>query len=525
MPQWKDVDVNFRGSSSALGDAMQQIAAAASIPGQMLKDREAQKRYEAELARQKVLDDRATTLFEQQQADRAQQLKDRENRVLFEGLKGELLPHLQAQDGRPTEFDGVLSAVQQIPVSGGQNGGQSAVAPTITQTYAYDKRVPLALPNESIDYKVAKNTKVLNEYKEAPTVFGIPQSVAKPKIEALDKREDALLSTPGMYRTLPASSVRELTPAGQKALAQIEAERKEVLRDKSVPKYKTVTKLEDRQTTFNDLDLSRALTKTGAPAEANAKVEEMFVRDTKSNNLVPLSKAMASGSRIGQAPTEKIETAIGTRTVKGPTLGRIMTDAKQYGMNPEAVKQSYAKIDDGYKQVLAMLPKDNSARREEMRGYLTMIASNLGLDPKDVDISKEVDSILPKAEMSEAQKFAANTVIHALDEKKKEIMDNKKLALQEKEMLLQNEYRKASLGLQQAELSLKREAGKAAKIPEGYILDPRYAPEGYVSKDAYLQNLKKAARTPEEIRKEQLEIKKLEKELTPGFSLFSPSTW
>lgn len=489
MPQWKEVSPDFKGSTHAFGDAMQQINTVAGIPTQLLKDIESQRRYDAEQARQKVADDRATTLFNQSQADRSQQLKDRENRIMFEGLKAELLPHLQSQDSKPMEFDGVLNSIQTIP-SNISNDRKYISTPIPVESSVNNKKPVTILPNEKIDYQVSNTIKVPNEYKAAPTVFGIPQSVAKPKLEALDLRENALLNTPGMYRNIPASSVRELTTAGKKELNQIALERKEALRDKSIPKYKNIVSLQDRQTTFNDLDLSKALTRTGQPATKNAKLDEMFVRDKTSNNLVPLSKAMTAGSKIGQATVEKVGTAVGTRTVKGPSLSRIMTDAKQYGMNPEEVKQSYSRIDDGYKQILSLLPKDNTSRREEMRGYLTSIASNLGLDPKDIDINKEVDSILPKIEMSESQKFAANTVVHALDEKKKEIMENKKLALQEKEMLLNQEYRNASLALQRD----TKKGETEGKLPPGYTLyvDPKTG-EQSIKLLSTVQNAEKTA--------------------------------
>lgn len=69
MPQWKDVDVNFRGSGSAIGDALQSVNAAANIPRQLLNDREAQRRYEAEQARH-VLERTQDVKFREDEAKR-----------------------------------------------------------------------------------------------------------------------------------------------------------------------------------------------------------------------------------------------------------------------------------------------------------------------------------------------------------------------------------------------------------------------------------------------------------------------
>ncbi|HET8689411.1 MAG TPA: hypothetical protein VFM18_22600, partial [Methanosarcina sp.] len=151
MPQWREINPDFGASTHAFGNAMQQVNTVAGIPTQLLKDAEAQRRYETEQARQKVADERATTLFNQQQDAYKQQLKDRENRIMFEGIKGELLPHLQAQDTRPTEFDGILNSTQQIPTSDYASSGTTGIGkvtvPTISQ-----KTVNLPMPNPGINF-------------------------------------------------------------------------------------------------------------------------------------------------------------------------------------------------------------------------------------------------------------------------------------------------------------------------------------------------------------------------------------
>lgn len=48
MPQWKEVSPDFKGSTHAFGDAMQQINTVAGIPTQLLKTIEEQKRYDAQ---------------------------------------------------------------------------------------------------------------------------------------------------------------------------------------------------------------------------------------------------------------------------------------------------------------------------------------------------------------------------------------------------------------------------------------------------------------------------------------------
>lgn len=69
MPQWRDVDVNFRGSGSAFSDATQAAARAGQGFSDLARTLEEQKRYEAEQARQKGLDERAAKAEKRQQAN------------------------------------------------------------------------------------------------------------------------------------------------------------------------------------------------------------------------------------------------------------------------------------------------------------------------------------------------------------------------------------------------------------------------------------------------------------------------
>lgn len=453
MPQWREVSPDFGSSTRAFGDALQQVNTVANVPTQLLKTIEEQKRYDAEQARQKVADERAATLFNQQQDAYKQQLKDRESRIMFEGIKGELLPHLQAQDTRPAEFDGILNSTQQIPTSNyisSEVGSAGKVSiPTISQ-----KNVNLPTPNPEVKF-ATKERGASEKLPEKSTfrkvvngmlpISGIGNIMKVGDAILPDPAVSKLLETPGMYTTRPGSSARELNDAGKAALAK--GMIPGTIEDKT------------RSTLFNNIDFSKSYDKNRNPYNKNG---DAYFLDKASGQLVNEKSITSALKNVNMKPT-KVETVIGTKTISSTSPTKILTDAKQYGMNPEVVKRSYDKIDDGYKQVLNMLPKDNTARRDELRGYLTQIASNLGMDPKDYDINKEVDSILPKSEMSESQKYAANTVIHALDEKKKEIMDNKKLALQEKEMLLNQQYRNASLGLQKLEYEAKKAAIKTTE--------------------------------------------------------------
>lgn len=425
-------------------------------------------------ARQAEADARAKLLFDQQQEDRAKVLKEKENTLLAQQVFSDLIPNLQSKD-QNAAMPEMASILGRAPAELEQNASRSVTntgTTTMQVPYTYNRKTALPLPNELINYQVRTGSKqVPNEYKAAPTVFGIPQSVAKPKIEALEKREDALLETPGMYTTRPGSSVRDLSPKGRAEFTKIEAERKEVLRDKSIPKMRTIPGVVvDRQTTFNNLDLSTALTKTGKPAGANVPVNQSYVKDKTTGNLVPLSKAMEAGSKIGQAPTEKVETVVGTKTVKMPGLGAIMSEAKAIGANPEAVKQTYGRIADGYKEVLNLLPKDNSTKRDELRGYMLQVYGNLGLDAKNVD--KELDAFLPKIELSDQQKTAANIVLQGLDKQIDQINKDRTFSLQEREFAANQAYRSAELGLKKAGLALQgRELSLRQKESDKYDKD------------------------------------------------------
>lgn len=439
---WKNVGADFgRGTATMMGNALDATKGFSNYFNNLGQQIGAEER-------QKVLDDRASTLFQQSQDDRARSEKDRQSRILMQELGGEVLNNLQSKDTQAMspELGSVLSSVQGMPTSSGSTGGIGAA---IQVPYVSTKKTAIPLPNEDIAYKVLAGSKTVeNPYKEGPMT-----SARTAALKPLQEARETLLRGGANYTGIPGDDTRRMTPEAKARLTAIDMQVKEIMRDKSVPKTSIAGGQKiDKQTTFNDLDLSKAFTADRKPATTTTSLDKTFVIDKVSGNLVPLSKAMEAGSKIGQAPTEKIETVVGTKTIPGRSLAKIMKEASATGMNPEAVKQTYGAIDKGYKDVLNMLPKDNTTRRDELRGYLTQMSANLGLDPKDYDVTKEVDKLLPKAEMGESQKFAANTIIHALDKKRDEIMENKKLALQEKNMLLDQEYRNATLSLQRMKI-------------------------------------------------------------------------
>lgn len=525
MPQWRDVDVNFRGSGNAFSDATQAAARAGQGFSDLARTLEEQKRYETELARQKVLDERATTLFNQQQEDRNQLLKDRAGRIEISQLLSQTVPHLLSKD---TGYDGTVVAgaidgtvgMMQGGTEGGAGIGKISTPRTMQVTTTGQREVALPTPNPQVDFtskvrgagqKLPEKSTMRQVVEGILPVSGVGNVMKAGYALMPDPAVSKLLETPGMYKIVPGSSVRELNKAGEEALKK-----------GMIPG--TIRNV-SMKTDLNSIDFSNPVDAKRNPFSQTSKGTAYF-RDTKSGHLVSEKDVTRALTGVDMKPT-KVETVTGTKTVKIPGLENVLMSAYKAGGNPKQIQSVGNDIKAGYQSVLDMLPKDNTARREELRNIANELYADRGLDPKDYDIDKVVNGLLPKTEVSEAQKIAMNTTINALDKQLEQLNKNREYSLAERKFLADQYFNNARLVLSQQELAFQKQKARAegTKIPEGYILDPRYAPEGYVSKDAYLAGLKKAARTPEEIRKEQLEIQKLEKELKSGFSLFSPSTW
>lgn len=456
-----------------------------------------QKEWNKEFSLRQAAEDRAKSEYDRQ-------LKDRENRINFASVAADLVPHLQSQDTEA--YSQEMGKILQTPISG------NPVARSVRSNYgnitvpqAYTQRVQTGTvgdPN-TVNTQFKYNVNEPGPYKEGPMT-----SARLHKTNAIQDQIDSLINTKGMYTSIPASSARDLNKAGLAEKAKLEAQLKEVMRDKSIPPVaKTIT------TDFNSLNLGTTYTKNGKVAPEGTPFSKMYVRDEKNGKLLSMNTATAIAQKqqqgIDQASVPTYVTKTGYKDVPVSST-KIMQKFSGKGYSEDQVAQVASGVQSQYNEVLKLLPKDNAGKREELRGYLNMIAGNLGIDPKDMDVNAYADKLLPKSEMSEAQKVAVNTIIHGLDQKLNQANKDREFNLQQYSTNANLAIQQAKLGLERLGLQLRQQEAKEAKIPKNYMIDPKYAPAGYITEQEYEAQLKKKARTPEEIRKAQLELEEAE---------------
>jgi hypothetical protein len=371
----------------------------------------ADEKYAAEKAQKDLL-------FAQAQEDRARMLKDRDSRIEVQKLLSDTLGHLYAKDvgiGDTEAGKAMLGAIGQSVANAQSTVGGTGGINTLTKPQYVTSQVsknivenlPRPNPKITFDAKVTSNPEKLPQRgKLEPLEWMNPVTGITNAITAFspDPAKAKLLETPGMYSVVPGSGVRTLTPAGEAALKKGEIPGKPVL--------------VGLQTDLNSIDFSQAYGKNRQPfADAKGTVQkgDAFFKDTKTGQLVNEKSVTKVLSGIDMKPTQ-VRTVLGTRTDKVPGLSQAAVAAfKTEGVNPAEVKAAGDNIKAGYASVLSMLPKDNAGRREELRNIALALYADKGLDPNDYDIEKTINSLLPKTEVSEAQKLAMNTIIHGLD--------------------------------------------------------------------------------------------------------------
>lgn len=415
-----------------------------------------QEKYLADAYRQRLLDDRATEEYNRKKADR-------EGRIQVQQLLSDTVDHLYAKDQKFSDGGVGLQALSNALGTGTQPTGTPTTgasgAGVTTPATAYNEPIiktttKREFPNVPIDYKVITGQKEV----AAPYVEGKDSSYRRHQINLLkDKIKEQLAGTASILDPV----------AKNKAILDInkayDTDYKEIMRDKSKPKTQVVGGvIQNRQTTFDDLDLGTALTKDGKRAGKDTPVNKTYVRDTVTKNLVPLAKAMEAGTKVGLGEeTKTVETVVGTRKTTVPGLSAMMASAYKEGSNPKEVQAIGQNIQTQYRNLLESLPKDNSAKRDELRNIALALYADKGLDPNDYDVSKVVDSLLPRTEMSEQQKAAVNAQLDMLHRQMDQINKNREFGLKEKELALHEATKRAELGLRQAEFAWRKEDAKA----------------------------------------------------------------
>lgn len=170
---------DFSGSAQSMHQAMQGVNQLGDYANQLIKDvrqkeqdAKEQARYDTELARQKVLDDRATTLYDQQQKERADLLAMKT--AVGQGLLG--IPEdalTMGQQGQPITQGGRVS-----PQEAYMSQGRSVVVPG-TQGYYKTEQSPgkYSNPNPTIVFNrgqtVSKENKLPENSKLSQVIDGM----------------------------------------------------------------------------------------------------------------------------------------------------------------------------------------------------------------------------------------------------------------------------------------------------------------------------------------------------------------
>lgn len=424
MPVWRDVEPRFQGSSAALSDANQAFANAMTGIGNVGRRIDAEKLAAEEKAQKDLL-------FSQAQADRNRLLKDRESRIDIQKLLSDTVGNLYSKDTSMQDTDAGKAFIGAIDGAVTSATGSTGKIPSISGQYIAvpsEKQVVENLPRPNP--KVTFDAKVIGGPEKLPQrgklqplewmnpVTGITNAMT---VFSPDPAKSKLLETPGMYNIVPGSSVRTLNDAGKAALKKGEIPGK--------------PELVGLQTNLDSIDFSQAYGKNRQPfadTKGNRQKGDAFFKDTKTGQLVNEKDITRAVSGVDMKPTQ-VRTVLGVKTEKVPGLSKALTSAfKNEGINPAEVKAAGDNIKAGYASILGMLPKDNAGRREELRNIALALYADKGLDPNEYDIDKTVNSLLPKTEVSEAQKLAMSTVMHGLDKQLDQINKDREFSWQKK---------------------------------------------------------------------------------------------
>jgi ElaB/YqjD/DUF883 family membrane-anchored ribosome-binding protein len=457
--QLQQIMPNFSGSAQSMNTAMQNVNQVGDVAntyltrlGQDAKDKQEEARYQTEQGRLDKADARVQSEFDRQK-------QDRDNRINFVSAAADLVPHLQSQDTAVVSPE-MSNVLQNTTVPPQQSYGVPQGLANTTM------RVPT---QETVQNGVAGNPNVVNTaFKYGVTVPGQYKEgqMNSVRTQAQNTTEDkigAILNTPGMYTARPASSVRDLNEAGLSAKSKLESQLKDIMRDKTIPNEKKVLTSD-----FNSLNLGTTYTKDGEVAGKGVPFGSLYVKDDKNGSLISMNTATAVAQQqqkgIDQASVPTYITKTGYKDV--PVSGtKLMQQFSGKGYSPDQVAKVASGVKQQYGELLSILPKDNAGKREELRTYLNMMAGNLGIDPKDMDVNAYADKLLPKSEMSEQQKLGFQTILHGLDKELDQANNNREFSLQEWKAKTDVSFQNAKLGLEKQRLASDRESTKSKFSP------------------------------------------------------------
>lgn len=449
MP-WTPVQAAFSGNIGALmSNAQQGMRDVGRVAGQYLdrvaaEDREKRRQMESDRAfgLQKAADDRAQTEY-----DRIN--KERENIITASNIISQLPSHLSAKDTSAVTPD--MGSILSQPTGTGQVSYDGAGAGgTIRVPYAQKVQQGTVGDPSAVDVPFKYITKD-SKPPEVSVLKSRNNKLYNNIIEGMQftDPDGNLIDNTSLYKSIPFSSARVITPKGEALLRDFD-------KRTNPEDYQTLN-----QSTFKSLDMNNIFTKDGKPAGKDVPFDQQYVMDTKNNKLVSMNVAKAAEQKqqqgIEQASVPNYVNKTGYKDVP-INSGKLMTQFTSKGYAPDQVQAVTNDVSGRYQKLLSMLPSDNSARREELTQYANMVVSNLGIDPRAFDTKAYVDRLLPKTEMSEAQKVGFNTLIHGLDRELDQANKNRGFSLEDYKMKTDIAFKNAELGLRKMQLQQEKEA-------------------------------------------------------------------
>lgn len=325
--QLQRIAPDFRGSNGLLDSAAKDLTEVGGLARQAIQDRELQKRYETEAARQKVVDDRSKAEYDERASDRTKRIGAM--KAAGEALVNILGPGTAQKDATTLP---IQTESTSIPVPNNQNGlvVQTPTNAVGTANEAWLKSIDLKNPIGLDGKAYTQGTKYYVNPMNNKLVSEIALASAGAK---LDPKVDV------KTYNVPTPAVQDLTKVG-----------------------------------------SKALNKSGYSPEKRQPVDRL--------------------------------------------------------------------ITEGYKKVIDALPKDNTAEREAFRKDLLKIYTNIGLDPKDYNVTDTLNSMLPSTVVSDVTKLKSDLLLKGLSARVEQINADRTLTLKERELQLEKEYKRASVAAQ-----------------------------------------------------------------------------
>jgi hypothetical protein len=429
--EWKQVGADFgRGTGTMMGNAVDATKTFSNYFNNLGQQIVAEER-------QKVLDDRATTLFGQSQDDRTKLLKEQAD----EKAKQEAARNILAVYGdtqAAADNKGYNQALDKWTA-----GGMQGAAPVIQD---YNASV--------IPANVNLTTKVPNVGgTSGRTIFS---NVAKQVV------------TPGT-EVIPQTAVQQVAPTKGLSLDT----------NGFTPWIGGATGSNSKSVQYIDTPYG-ADTKTTKPS--------MSLNYTPSE--AKADKLLAPTTPKQAATTKNKVTTVMQKVATGMTSG---TPPKLNQMEGALIEKIFSTVDP------------EAQNRKEGRKSLESMLFSLGMKPSDVKEYADMGVKSVYGDGADPLKLAlANAKMDAAKENIKSTNDLGAL-------LYKEQKQDARTAMQENRADARSKSSTASsKIPKNYMIDPRYAPKGYLTEAEYEQQLKQKYRTPEELKDASLKSKLLE---------------